>query len=1425
MMKTSAMSAAFVAVILAFLLGMPQVATAQGSGQDTLIVGVHNDTPNLHPWDVATNSVWKSFLWRQWVYEGLYGLSPDGSIYPVLASGFTVSPSDPLNVTVTLRTGITFTDGTPMTADDVIFTFQTMGFNSQLSDAVLKSITWQDPPMFDRWNATTSAWGATHESHVGIIKVDATHVRFQLRQTYSMFFFSTLTTPIMPMHIWKDHLVEVALGAFTIPGGVTLNQGTEFDFDRNFGSSSSEVQATIGTGPWYLDYWTPLTSAKLRIYEGYWGKTQTLTWQGRQWPFFPNNLKTIQFNIYGILDVAILALKNGDVHVVPWDLPSGFYNDLRHDPRIGFQISAADGFFYLAFNMRREPFNDLNFRKAVSYAIDKDFIVDRLLAGFGIKGQSPISPINPAYINSSATTPPFDKTQAISILDAAGYTDQDGDGWRDFPDGRPIKYNILTPAKDYDPSRADAGIMIANNLKAIGLNIDSAPTAFDAIVSAAFVSASFDMFVLGWVSLGPYPETYLAEFFGCDSDVLLGVGSNAPGYCSTELEQKLTILDQEMNDAVRIQAAKDAEGILTRDLPYNTLYSKRWIEGYRQDIWGGWISVNGEIFNGFSIGVLGKGGPSVPTGPLTVSLNGPGQVLAGTTATLQAYVVQQGQPAANVDVNITAVTGDWANGTTNFAGYAAINFPIPYVSGETAFIAKATTTLGDIGGDILNINVVLPNDIAQVLLSTTTPVVTTGGSATITAKVVDKAGNPIANVPVGIIPELVLGSVTPAQGTTGVAGTTTFTYTPPPVSKITNRNQFDYIKAEVDMPTRPKLPDIKTQTLAIGVENSAYDWQVLEVQSVTDYIVDTDPVSPIPATSTVTVLLTDQTGNPISGQAVTATVSQPTAMSIDQATKTTSGTGTVSFTFTAQTSVSTPVSVNFTVQKAFFAMSGLCLLVTDGTTADYATSMTMATRFADPNSAVSLTVDVYDITGASAPGVEVDILIPYNEQGNPTTVTLPEWSTITYVGNVFTDVTNGAGRITTTINMKSFPADSVVTLETGIAGFGPQGAFLLGSPSTMYFTQHLIEKRNKLAAVSSWAMEDPVLTKENTFTNVTVNFADSAGPKAGLPVSLYRGLGDLRPGRGAIKIGDFVTDGSGQVKTGWTEAVHDVDTSLGFTVVYTDTNYALGGVVGSVPFEQKFAYLVTSAGIRALFPTGTPPTTAVRANHLQTYAITVKDVGGQPVQDVTVRAMVAGNVTARTTAAGTVTLSVAPGTTNPTATDAWETLFELTNETLSTTIQMGTLVGVGSFVLSGLQIPGSATVGQKATVTATVTNNGPVLDTAVVVLRIDNVDYQMMTVDVAGKDLSGAPGTATVSFTYVPYDASAHTLTLVIGSSSVQGSLTAGGAGGDLIMTIGLGIVFLVVGIIIGILIGRRPKAPKPEEAPMPEVKPQEPKA
>ena len=148
--------------------------------------------------------------------------------------------------------------------------------------------------------------------------------------------------------------------------------------------------------------------------------------------------------------------------------------------------------------MKREPMNNLSFRKAVSHLIDKEQIVDVYMGGFGQAGSAAVSPYFGEWHNPAVTKYSFDIDAANAILDAAGFDDANGDGWRDLPDGRIMeKITLLTPPADYDPIRIRAGQMIATNMRAAGINVEAKPIDFNTLV-AKLVAFDYQMLIIGW---------------------------------------------------------------------------------------------------------------------------------------------------------------------------------------------------------------------------------------------------------------------------------------------------------------------------------------------------------------------------------------------------------------------------------------------------------------------------------------------------------------------------------------------------------------------------------------------------------------------------------------------------------------------------------------------------------------------------------------------------------------------------------------------------------------------------------------------------------------------------------------------------------------------------------------------------------------
>ncbi len=880
---------------------------------DTLIVAFQNDIVNLNIFDPNSNSVWK-FDALGWSFEGLMAYTPDLIPYPVLAQNYTVDTPDGLNVTVYLRQNAHFQDGTPVTAKDVVFSFQTLYWDP-LYQTSLKCLYWSNP-IWPRWDGNGT-------SHIGVV-ADPNNpyaVHFHLSRPYPLFYHVTLGTTIIPEHIWKDHLISANTG--------------DSD-DMTIDTSWSDPKATIGTGAFKFVEWQPGSYVVIERYDDYWGKGLYTEWQNKKWPWFPQYVKKIVFKIYNQLDVAALALKSGEVHFIDWSVPPGYYEQFKTVPGIGSQVVDDQGFFYLAFNMRKAPMNDLAFRTAVAHAINKDYIVTTLMQGYGIKGTVPISITSGAYVNTSAIPPDFDLDAARQVLANAGYKDVNGDGWLEAPDGSPIKETILTPPKDYDPVRAEAGIMMQTNLQKIGLNIQSSPTAFDTIVSKVFVQVNFDMYVLGW-GVGSFPETYLYDFF--HSSQKAPIGYNTPGYSNPKVDKLLDEIEVEMDTAKRIQMVKDVEGILVHDLPYDTLYYRKNIMCYRKDVWQGWVPAFGTIFNGFSINTLYPAGSKPPTPPAPVNIvsNGvtmhaylPDTVYAGTNYSGVIYVTDyDNMPLANVPVKITTSYGDEYVYNTSSDGSVVVDFKVPYMQYGKFNLTYATAV--NISGTVYtdmktkSVTVLFPKHIAKVTLSIDKKILTPGESATITAKVTDRDGNPMSGVNVTILTQEVAGNITPSYGITNANGEVTFAYTAP--THITNINAVDVVKAQISVGDTI-LTELQSTTLLIPIQTTgSTGWYKAEITGVSTWSIEAGQ------STQISVKVVDLNGNPVSGhdvyiEAIYSNATDPNwygevahvdtqNISFDATQKTTDANGEAVFTMTALNNTNRPYIVKVYTQDTY----------------------------------------------------------------------------------------------------------------------------------------------------------------------------------------------------------------------------------------------------------------------------------------------------------------------------------------------------------------------------------------------------------------------------------------------------------------------------------------------------------------------------
>lgn len=511
-------------------------------------------------------------------------------------------------------TGVTWHDGTQMTIRDVLFSYHVQ---AQLPDWVgsVKCL-------MDNGGDAGSTFPNDHYLNIELTyeSADKLHaaLTFKLQTPYADFFRNTLSAFLLPYHIWggteSGQAVDNTL--IWLDEGYTPSNPNAWDAGA---ATAWDNPEPVGNGPFKWNSWQKGVTSKIDTWrdhfykEGF--KYETLDAQGNGLARQPT-IEAMVFKIYKTAEQAVLALKNNEVDYIAWSIPPTFVQELMNEPDVGIKQSAEKGFFYLAYNMRLPSFgyNDQGedigkaFRKAVAHCIDKQTIVQRLLQNFGIPGDGPVSSISTWY-NNSIPRYPFDPQEAINILTDAGYQLTDpgappgpGNWWLN-PDGSPIgssaggKIEILTPPADYDPIRAQAGLMIASQMQDIGINAESIAMDFGTIVERIDVR-DFDMYILGW-RIGSDPTDFLYAFFHSST---AAAGQNYPGYSNSSFDEIIELARATGDEDEREQAIADAQAAIAYDLPYDVLYFRTNIEAYRSDRFTGWnAGSTGSIYNWGSI--------------------------------------------------------------------------------------------------------------------------------------------------------------------------------------------------------------------------------------------------------------------------------------------------------------------------------------------------------------------------------------------------------------------------------------------------------------------------------------------------------------------------------------------------------------------------------------------------------------------------------------------------------------------------------------------------------------------------------------------------------------------------------------------------------------------------------------------------------
>ena len=431
-------------------------AAASGDDAGTLHLAWTSDIQTL---DVQTTSA--NYMIPMNVFDRLFEikLNDDGSteLVPSLVKDYTVS-DDGLTYEFTLRDDVKFSDGTPLTASDVEFTLvRLLGLDTSVNTDFASCILGAD--------AYIEQEGYSYDDTVEGIKVtDDTHLTITLAYPFAGFLYE-LATPAGC--IYSKAAVEAA--------------GDDY---------GNDYKAAIGSGPYVVTDWTRDSDLEMEVNPEYWGEEPSV--------------KKVDIQIVPDASTINMMFQNGEIDILDCDDLDSSVIDSTYKTAYADKIVSSNRLAttYLILNEDDQYLSDVNVRKAIQMAIDRQSILDTVYSGDGNlcdgiypKGLIGYSEENQGWLK-------YDPDAAKKLLEDSGYTDGE------------IKMEL---AADSSASSSVTLVlqMVQANLQAIG--IDASIVSYDeASWLALRKSGEMNSFVATWTADFNDPDNFIYTFFGND---------------------------------------------------------------------------------------------------------------------------------------------------------------------------------------------------------------------------------------------------------------------------------------------------------------------------------------------------------------------------------------------------------------------------------------------------------------------------------------------------------------------------------------------------------------------------------------------------------------------------------------------------------------------------------------------------------------------------------------------------------------------------------------------------------------------------------------------------------------------------------------------------------------------------------------------
>jgi peptide/nickel transport system substrate-binding protein len=458
-------------LVLAISIGISSCQQIIGSSSaetnNRLVSAILSDPKTFNP---ALNNESPNIF--GYVGEGLITENGKGEIQPALAESWVISP-DSKSIIFTLKPNLKWSDGVPLTIDDVSFTFNEVYFNEEIptdTRDVLKIGK-------DRKLPTVK-------------KIADNRIEFTTPEPFAPFLRS-LGISILPAHKLRS----------------TINQKDKAGkplFLSTWGINTKPAEL-VSNGMFTLDSYTPGERLVFKKNPYYWRKDL----QGKQQPY----VDKIVWQIVESTDTALVQFRSGGLD--SYSVSPDFFSLLKKEEQKGgykiYNGGPSTGTTFMSFNLNQgerkgkplvDPiksrwFNNVKFRQAIAYGIDRQRMINNIYRGLGAPQDSPISVPSPYYLSREQGLLGYDYNpkKAKELFTSAGFKYNEQNKLTDDRDN-PVRFTLMTNSGN--KIREALGTQIKQDLALIGIDVDFTPIAFSLLVDKIDKSLEWDSLLIGF---------------------------------------------------------------------------------------------------------------------------------------------------------------------------------------------------------------------------------------------------------------------------------------------------------------------------------------------------------------------------------------------------------------------------------------------------------------------------------------------------------------------------------------------------------------------------------------------------------------------------------------------------------------------------------------------------------------------------------------------------------------------------------------------------------------------------------------------------------------------------------------------------------------------------------------------------------------